>query len=66
MSKVVLHRKRTGDWYADSPNGHHYEIQHGTVGYNIERDDDNGFVWRFAETLAQVRICIEDEITERR
>lgn len=58
--KVVLHyNKRTGDWYTNWKD-HRYDIEHGVIGYNITRDDDE-FQWRFAETLKQVRESIADE-----
>lgn len=60
MKKLTLHRKGNGDWFADW-NGHHYDIEHGAIGYNITREDDT-FQWRFAETLAEVRIGILDEV----
>ena len=55
MGNVVLHYdKRTGDWHTDH-NGHHYMIEHGSVGYNVHRDDEGIYTHMFAETLKLAR-----------
>jgi hypothetical protein len=58
--KVVLHRDRTGDYFAKR-NGHDYRVEKGCIGWNIFKDEDKGRnweAWGFGETLAEVRSAI--------